>query len=326
MKDKITYMQRMTMLCIGALVAVSFMFTTSSCNKSDDLEYEFDSLALKAKGKFLYSFFLREGEEIEKQYWKDGNLVGLYLTKDTLGNPYEDMPELYSNIRHQFLSGVWFSDPYDIPLTKNEAVLYAYYPFVPNANPFAIDVNVRKQVDYMYGTHMYPQKSVKSGNAVAYMDMKHVMAMLDFRFKKYDFKANVVVSDITIRKVKPTSASDTILAIPLAGKLNIQTGEVSYTEYGQMGYKDLFFQLKDEYTTANRFLCYAFPYDIQGDEIELVLGINGKNYSVTLDWQNDWNRGYRSVYNITFTGKNLYLENVSIDDWDNKYIDVIIRD
>ena len=62
-----------------------------------------------------------------------------------------------------------------------------------------------------------------------------------------------------------------------------------------MGYKDMYFQLKDEYTTANRFLCYAFPYDIQGDEIELGLGINGKNYSVTLDWQNDRNLGYRSV-------------------------------
>lgn len=314
------------MICLVAMMAGSFMFTTSSCNESDDIEYEYDSLELKRKGNLLYSFFLREGEEIEKQYWKDGDKVGVYLTEDTLGNTYRDLPDLYDNVWHQYLSGVWFSDPYDIPLTSDTAVIYAYYPFVPNADPRALDVSVRKNIDYMYGTHMYPQNSVKAGNAVAYIDMKHVMAMLDIRFRKQDFKANVVVTDITIRKVKPVSASDTLLSIPLAGKLDIQTGDIKYTEYGQIGYKDLFFQLKDDFIPANRFLCYAFPYDIQGDEIEMVLGINNKNYSVTLDWQNDWNRGFRSVYNITFTGKYIYLENVSIDKWDNKYIDVIIRD
>lgn len=319
-------MRKWSMGVLAAMLCVTSLFTSTSCNESEDIAYEYDSLTLIEKGKFLYSFFLREGEEIEKQYWKDGDKVGVFLTKDTIGNPYEDLPDHYSNLRHQYLSGVWFSDPYDIRLTDNEAVMYAYYPFTPNANPQALDVSVRSNIDYMYGTHLLPQRSVKAGKAVAYIDMKHVMAMLDFRFRKVDFKANVVVTDLTLRKVKSTGEADTIIALPIAGKLNIQTGDVQYTEYGQIGYKDLFFQLKEEYTTANRFLCYAFPYDIQGDEIELILGINNKQYTVTLDWQNDWNRAYRAVYNISFTGKYIYIENVEINRWENHYIDVTIRD
>lgn len=325
---KKTHIFQTAMLMCMVVMGLALSTVTTSCNRSDNIEYDSDTLVDGRDKRFLYSFFLKENEDIDKPSWADGQAVGAFLTEEFmgLGNAYRNDPAQYNNLYHMYVAGVWQSTPPAIRLYDSNAVIYAYYPFVPDVNPKAVAMSVKAQTDYMYGTHQAPQTAVCEGKNVAYIQMKHAMSMLDFRFRKEDFKKDVVISAVMLNKVHRTDRDDKYDQLPLAATLDIATGNVTQTEWGQIRFDGFEYLLTDDFNDKNRLLRYVFPYDIIYDEIELTLCINGEYYTTTLDWQNDWNRGFRCVYNIVFTGRNIYIDSVEIKPWKNVDIDVTIRD
>lgn len=295
-------------ICLGmAMIATAcnkdtedFMPEDGNNNYSptDETE-EYMSLLASKKGSLLSSYT-----------WQDYNTLGLFLTKGTLDQPYQDNKLAYSNIKATMNAGLWNLYPDPVVLTDDKAIIFAYSPYISNANPYAIPVETGTRTLYMYGTHLAPQVSVCKGDNIASLEMANAMAIIDIYVRKTEnLQGQVFLEEIAIE-----GRNDSI-RLPIKGTLDIMTGQLASTDYGKYGFDKLKQILNTSYSDTCLYRLTAFPRDNKENEVYLSIKVNGNRMSLPMNEEHDWKAGIRNIYNITFNGYDLDVENVQIKPW-----------
>lgn len=286
------------------------------------------------KSDVLGLFAYNGGTEVESNVWTEKMTMGLFLTKDSLNNPYENDRSTYSNIKCVYTKAGWQTDPAEINLSDRPAVIYAYAPYQENVDPTCVPVECESGEYYMYGTHLEPQTSVRKGDNVAKLLMKQVQALVDFRIKKKDWDGILVLQKLVIRRkgsvlndsvatARASVKADSTNALPIAGVMDIQHGTLVNTGYGQYTSKTISGVVTEEFNTEARIVQTVMPMDIKKDMVELVFTINGMEKSITLRENQDWKSGTRNIINLTFTGEGFEIEE-SIKPWEDVEQDIIV--
>lgn len=321
-----------------AFMAV-MLLALAACNKEEEVETgggtgvgNDDNLSQLDKdvlGLFAYN----GGTHIESNVWSDKMTVGLFLTKDSLGNTYENDRKTYDNIRCEYTKEGWRMNPEKVRLSDRPAVIYAYAPYSNDVDPFNVHVECQSGKFYMYGTHIEPQTSVRKGDNVARILMKQVQALVDFRIRKKEWDGEVRLQRVVIRRKQAESraegndstafVADSTNAFPVEGTLNIQSGELTHTAWGFYATKETSILVEDKFTTSARVLFTVLPYDIKKNDVEIVFTVNGRDFCVMLREDNDWVAGTRNIINLTWTGEGFEIEE-SIKPWNDIEKEIIV--
>lgn len=331
MKDSIVLI-RMTVLTV--LLAAS----VAACNNDDpafvgggtgiDNNTEIPGLATDILGIFTYN----GGTEVESNVWAENMSLGLFLTKDSLINPYENDRDTYSNIKCVYTKVGWRTQPDDIKLSDRPAVIYAYAPYQKDVDPFFIPVECVSGDYYMYGTHLEPQTSVRKGANVAKIHMKHMLALIDFRIRKLDWDGKLELQNVVIRRKGYTAVdsmsravvADSTNALPIEGTFDLQSGILTNTGYGQYESGRLSAVVTEDFNTSARFTQTVMPMNVEKDMVEIAFTLNGIEKSIVLREGKDWTAGARSIINLTFTGEGFEIEE-SIKPWVDIEQDIIVN-
>lgn len=281
----------------------------------------------------LYLNVYLDGEKINDSgypvhNWQDGETIGVYVTSGELGSPYLGDAATYNNIKSTYNEGYWRMDTKKVTLTTDSAVVYAYSPYQQELDPTAWLIDSRTGDVFMYGTHAAPQTAVVYGDMIAKVILNQTQSLLDIRIRKEpDCMEELILDGIYLKKINPSGTNDTDPAngLPVTGTVNIQTGELTYASYGEYKREHLRYTLTNEYTNDNRVLIPVLPYDIQGNDVEIVFVVNGVEMSLSLDQRKDWNVGMRNVYSVSLTGSSASMD-VLIKPWEDINNDLVIQD
>ena len=286
------------------------------------------------KPDILGLFAYNGGTEVESNVWQENLTMGLFLTKDSLDNPYENDRNTYFNIKCVYSKEGWKTDPKEIKLSDRPAVIYAYSPYIEKVDPLHVPVECESGRYYMYGTHLEPQTSVRKNDNVAKVLLKQVQALVDFRMKKKDWDGEVVLQQLVIRRkgfdltdslsVAKGLVADSTNALPIAGEMDIQHGTLVNTTWGQYSSKKIAGVVTEDFTTSARIVLPVMPMAIGKDMVEIVFTVNGFQRSVTLRGDQSWKAGTRNIINLTFTGEGFEIEE-SIKPWQDIEQDIIVN-
>ena len=258
----------------------------------------------------------RKGSMLNSSTWSEGNTLGLFLTRGSLAQPYRKEADSCSNIRARMLAGTWHLTPEHVGLTEDEAVIYAYGPYLRQADPYAIPVETESSTDYVYGTHLGTQTMVNMFDRTATLEMKHALSLLDIRVRKnHDFKQQAKLEGIIIE-----SSNDSI-KLPVSGTLDISNGRISPTGFGSYTLDKLSQVLSDEYVDSCAYRLTLMPRDNMQDEVQMTIIVNGNRLSLPLNQEHDWQQGVINTYNIVFSGDDLRVEKVEITQWSEVMIE-----
>ena len=258
----------------------------------------------------------RRGSLLSNSTWSDGNTLGLFLTRGALSQPYRNLPDSMSNIRARMMAGQWYLNPQYVTLTDEPAIIYAYGPYLREADPFAVPVETMSRTDYLYGTHLEPQTSVNKLDYTASLEMKHALSLLDIHVRKnHDFKQQAKLEEIIIE-----SANDSI-KLPVEGTMDISTGRVTATGFGHYSLTKLEQVLPDEYRDSCSYRMTMMPRDNQDGDVLLTIVVNGNRLSKPLKQEHDWQQGVINTYRIVFDGDDLRVESVEITQWNEVFIE-----
>lgn len=295
-------------------IAVLMTLCLIACNEYSSLsagggevgeEYE----EIIDRKKKMLTLVVHSGNDIvQEQLWDENSNIGLFLTKDTLGNVYDD-DDLYSNIKAIYKNGKWEMTPEEVVLTDNPAIIYAYSPYKKSIDPTNMEVECTSGEVYMYGTHGKGQWYVRKGENKAFLNLYKTQALIDFRIRKEKLEGNLILKGITIRKKNNSQG------LPIEATVNIQTGEMTYTRYGQFEKINIREAITENFSTDARILMPVLPFEFEDDEVEIIFYINNIERKITLHGDSDWKAGMRNIINLTFSGEDIFFD-VNIKKWD----------
>ena len=330
-------MMKINSLYSWAIAGCLALSTLTACNEAEHSlvgggELGSENNDIPGLSKELLVVYAHHGTtELEVNQWKDRYSFGLYLTKDSIGNPYENDDDLYSNIRCTYSKEGWKLDPEKVYLSERPAVIYAYAPYREEMDPYAMPVECESGTYYMYGTHVEPQTSVRKGSMVARLLLKQSQALLDFKMRKRDWRGELKLEKVYIRKKQNVDAQQATSrvanednALAIAGTVNIMTGKMTITEYGEYASKDMEQIVTTDFGSSARVVMPVIPRKIAKDDVELVFVVNGMEKSITLPENINWTAGKRNVINLTFTGEGIEIE-TSIKPWIDIEEDIILN-
>jgi len=305
---------------LRTMAGVLLLGVMCACNKGDDIYVpEQPGGNTEGPGTEMAQLELivsKKGGLLGPKTWSDGNTLGLFLTERALGRPYREDADIYSNIKAYMLAGTWYLTPKQVMLTGQEAVVYAYSPYISGVDPFAVPVDTDKGIDYMYGTHLESQKGVDNVNPTAAIEMQHALSLIHLKVRKnHNFKAQAKLQEISLE------AADDSLKLPVKGTLDIQTGKLTPDGYGRYTLQGLQQVLPDEYADSCTYRMFVIPRDNAEGEVQLTIKVNGNTLSMPLKDGNDWLQGVQNTYNIVFDGDDMRIEKVEINQWKEINID-----
>lgn len=318
------------------LVLCAGLVCSTACNTEDPTSVgggtNDNNAAIPGVNTDELALFVYNGStEINMNGWEENNHdIGLFLTRDSINNHYENDENSYANIKCSYTEMGWYTSPPVVKLTQNPAVIYAYAPYRNNIDPYKMNVECESGTVYMYGSHLTPQTSVRKGDNYAKILMKRIQAQVDFRIRKKGWKKEVVLQGVVIRKRNSnkqqarTGQLDAETGLPVSGTFNLQNAEITHTAYGIYDSNPMNSVITEEFSDANRVVFTVMPLDIQKDDVELVFTINNMEKSIVLKDYDDWEAGTRNIYNVTFTGTEIIIEG-SIKPWIDIEQDIIVN-
>lgn len=208
----------------------------------------------------------------------------------------------------------------DVFLDERPTTIYAYYPFNEKAtlNSVPVQVNNGSYDDYLYGRSydltMGTYATVNNEQPHATIYFKHAMALIRlFVYKTADYEGDAIVSGFVVN------------GVPLQGTLDVITGQIKTTEYGDMVYtveaSPLY--VEGEGTTVYRFL--TIPTDMNLDR-GMLMELDGKYVVVPLPYT-IWKMGQQYTYTVVVDrNQNALVTKGEIIPWENNTLGGITVD
>lgn len=258
----------------------------------------------------------KKGQLLSEDTWKENHQLGFFLTKGSLGDWYENDSLTYANIRATMKAGFWRTSPEYIRLTQNPGVIYAYSPYRQDVDPKAIPIETHSQTEYLFGSHIKGQEYVKMGQNYGSVELGNALCMVELNLRKNE----EFEEDLNVDKIEILPAYEGV-KIPVEGTLNIETGEITPTGYGQYTKKDLNLNLSTQFLPENKVRFLTMPRQNEKGEIKLVIRFNDKTVEMLLGDEYDWAQGTRNIYYLTCKGNKIHLDEFRIEKWESIYLE-----
>jgi hypothetical protein len=189
------------------MVVFTMLFSCSDENQPDNhnnMQLQFKSVAVYNENTEAASGTISE--------FADGDTIGLYLHDYHRGNPFPYIARYH----------YWWQSSEPVFLSSNPMRISAYYPYRQNEHAFMSDILVNvehlSQTDYMYGqandgyvSREYPYADIL---------MRHVLALVQFKFIKNDYPHDCSVQQVSINN------ADGVTQLRSKGVLNLENGAV----------------------------------------------------------------------------------------------------
>lgn len=290
------------------LLACAFAaFTITSCNQ--DLESPQPTDGRHAHLRIEPTISGRIDTRAEKNAWARGDVLGIFICTqdDKIDSPYLGK-DSYSNVEYTYSGSLWDATR-ETNLGVDAGNVYAYYPYVSDADPTAIPVKVEGQTDYLYGK---ADTLVNYQQKVATIRMKHAMTQFSLQLTLGEYEGDGYVSSIKIRN----SASAGHLVS--SGTLNIQSGKIQGGEPTDLTvWTADSVSVKGNKLTVSQILVPTGSTQNEGD-IRLEVTIDGKVFYYDFKAGTDWKAGYRNIYRSSINSNALVIDpenGIIIEPW-----------
>lgn len=208
----------------------------------------------------------------------------------------------------------------DVPLDERSTYIYAYYPYSEEAwlNGVPVEMNAG-MTDYLYGCSYDvatgQNTTVNNAQPHANIRFKHAMAQVRLiAYKTVDYEGNAFVASFVVN------------GVPLHGTMEVTTGEIKVTQWGDMTFKITNpdnLHVEGEGTTTYRFL--AIPTDNVADRTVLI-ELDGEYVVVPLP-DTAWEAGQQYTYTLVVDeSHNVLVTKSEITPWENNTQDEITVD
>lgn len=228
----------------------------------------------------------------------DGSKVGVHLVDGSSSGLYNGRD--YSNVLYTYSSGQMTASE-EVMLTPTSGSVYAYYPYVEDADITSLPVSALTQTDYMYATS---HSGLTFSNYSASLVMNHAMAVASFRIVKGNYSGACKVSQVAVK------GSNLYTSATYNGK----NGSVSsYASSNQLiSSSEGSFTLNTTGTVRNVILIPA-PY---GTTVTVNINLDGYDRTVDIPSFHPV-AGKRYAYTLTVNEKEIVVSNVSVNTWEN---------
>lgn len=199
----------------------------------------------------------------------------------------------------------------DVLLDERPTSIYAYYPYNETATLNSVPVQMNDgTTDYLYGCSYDlatgTNTTVNNAQPHATIYFKHALAQVRLiAYKTADYEGDAYVAGFVVN------------GVPLYGTMDVTTGDITDTEWGDMvmkvtGSNNLF--VEGEGTTTYRFL--AIPTDRIGDRMMLI-ELDGEYVTVPLP-ATVWEAGQQYTYTLVVDGAgSIRVGEAVITPWEN---------
>lgn len=219
----------------------------------------------------------------------NGDTIGLYLQGYYRGYPFPHA------IRENY--GWRLSEP--VFLSSEPVRLFAYYPFRledhANLEAKQVDVEHISQTDYMHG--QAEGDYVSREKSYADIVMKHVLALVQFKFIRNDYPHDCSVQRVSINN------ADGVTQLRSKGALDIESGDITVKEgcYDKAAITPEDMNFNDPYTSEEQYArVLVMPIEPVMDDGDLFFEfeIDGRIYTWPVKAGTYWGSGMKYTYEV----------------------------
>jgi hypothetical protein len=203
-------MKNILIVSILFFAVCAMLFSCSDENRPDNgISHNVTQLQLKSVAVYNENTGSASGTISE---FANGDTIGLYLHDYHRGNPFT------YTVRENY----GWSLPEPVFLSSEPAYLFAYYPYRSKDHAYLSEkyVNVEHitQTDYMHG--QVEGDYVSRDKPYAEIRMRHILALVQFKFIKNDYPLDCSVQQVSINN------ADGVTQLRSKGVLNLENGAV----------------------------------------------------------------------------------------------------
>lgn len=270
--------------CIQEVLESNLLSDSTASGQSVPLELSLAVDTLESKA-IITSSVLPSGSKVGV-HLVDGSSSGLYNGRD------------YSNVLYTYTSGQMTTSE-EVMLTPTSGSVYAYYPYVEDADITSLPISIASQTDYMYAVSISDRTNE---NYTASLKLKHAMAVVSFNIVKGNYSGACKVTDVAVKGSN----------IFTSGNYNGMDGSIL-----SRGSSDVFvsssegwFIMNTSGTTRNVILIPT-PY---GNSVTAKIVLDG--YARTVSIPSFFcQAGKRCTYTLTVNDSEIVVSNVTVDPW-----------
>ena len=290
----------------------------TSCNKGGENDYPVDPVQGLGKNEMVETEMelLVSVDNVFNHGFNDNDCIGLFIK-----NCSEENDTLNSNIKAYYARGEWKMST-GVMAGKENMEAYAYFPYSSIADIRKVPVEGNTDVSYLYGKSKYFFNA--SYNRIDVF-MKPALSLLRFNIRKQNMPDERVLESISIKGKEKD--------LPVAGVIDLITGKIANTSFGEYGKDNIGIVLDNEYDDDSYTSMVVMPMLIttkggksEATPVSIILSISGRQYSLVLPEEaNYWEQGKISDINIIFNGEEIHVESISIKEWTLEEIPLVIQ-
>lgn len=280
-------MRKILMITVLFFSALALFFSCSEDNSAEtgttghDTQLQFKSVAVYNENPGSGSGTISE--------FADGDTIGLYLHGYHRGYPFPYIARYH----------YWWQSSGPVFLSSNSMRVSAYYPYRQNEHAFMNDVLVNiehvNQTDYMYG--LANEGYVSWEYPYADILMRHVLALVQFKFIKNDYPHDCSVQRVSINN------ADGVTQLRSKGVLNLENGAVEpldgYYDKAAILPEDMNFY--EPYTSEEEYArILVMPIEpVRNDgDLFFEFEIDGRTYTYPVKAGTYWESGMKYTYEV----------------------------
>ncbi|HMM04773.1 MULTISPECIES: fimbrillin family protein [unclassified Dysgonomonas] len=280
-------MRKILMVTVLFFSALALFFSCSDDNPAETATTGHDT-QLQFKSVAVYNENPGSGSGTISEF-ADGDTIGLYLHDYHRGYPFPYI------VRYHY----WWQSSEPVFLSSDPMRVSAYYPYRQKEHAFMNDILVNvehvSQTDYMYGL-------VNEGyvsREYPYVDilMRHVLALVQFKFVKNDYPHDCSVQQVSINN------ADGVTLLRSKGVLNLENGAVEtldgYYDKAAILPEDMNFN--EPYTSEEKYArILVMPIEpVRNDgDLFFEFEIDGRTYTYPVKAGTFWESGMKYTYEV----------------------------
>lgn len=280
-------MKKILMITILFFSAFALFFSCSDENLADTGTTLYDT-QLQLKSVTVFNDRPGSGKGTISEF-VNGDTIGLYLPEYHRGYPFPYIARYH----------YWWNLSEPIFLSSEPARLFAYYPFEQKKHAYLSDkyiyVEHVTQADYMHGTvvNEYIMREYPYADIV----MRHVLALVQFKFIKNEYPHDCSVQKVSIRN------ADGITLLKSRGTLNLENAEIEPLDgyYHQAAITPEDMNFYEPYTGEEEYARILVmpiqPVRNDGD-LFFEFEIDGYIYTYPLKKGTYWQSGMKYTYEV----------------------------
>ena len=305
----------MKRLFIAMAVVSATVFAFSSCNNEDEVVTPSQGQTgdLRIQTEITSAETGLRSTKAALSSFPEGSTLSLFVTNGTLGSNYPQGP--YNNVKAEYKSGKWELTP-AVKLSDTPATVFAFYPYHEAYTNGTSNTNVHhtNQVDYMYGTNAEGQGDINRDNPNLRLRLKHALSLHQFNIKKMNYPGEGKLTRIEVANANGK------YELVSACNLNLSTGELTniggnFNPAFVENANGLYTIAEDDAVNPQEVLVMPVNKTSANGNIVIRFFIDGAIYTYNVPVNTSWKQGTKYLYDVTFNGTELVVDDVIITDW-----------